>query len=117
MRQGFMLRPPLAIIPAQPGYFVCTPIYGDDSERVERLDLAAVIAWATEWEARDKDEPNGEGFLGVTPITPDGPPELHPTLWAVKTPEGRFCWMDDAFHTEEELIEAFRHEVEKRQQE
>ena len=57
------------------------------------------------WDAND-DEP--DGYIDVTPITPGGPPEGGRSSWSIKMPEGRFCWTDVLFDTDEEMKAQFQ---------
>ena len=100
------MQKPLAVVPALPGFFLCEPILAKYRLGiVEALALVPIIAWSIVWDAND-DEP--DGYIDVTPITPAGPPEGGRSSWSIKMPEGRFCWTDVLFDTDEEMKAQFQ---------
>jgi hypothetical protein len=94
-----MMEKPLAIIPAEPGWFILEPVWGDDGHAAE-LIRQEVIAWAIGWVAFHRDPE--DGFSTCTPVVIECD---HPEEKVWLSPHGRmFCPEVRDFSTEGEVL-------------
>lgn len=110
----------VAIVQAQPGWFVARFIPGGECEGIicpDYLALEPIIAWDIERKIESYDPAAkrlpGDTFraVDVYPITLEGDPDLTSNLWVIKQPDGTF--EDPGAHSwgkeqEEDVIAALR---------
>jgi hypothetical protein len=77
-----MQKPEITILPAQRGWFVCSPIVGNDG-RVNDLLHEEVVAWQIETVSYDGDEKKS----AADPIIAG---DFLPKAYVIKHPDGRY---------------------------
>jgi hypothetical protein len=112
----------LTVVPAAPGWYVAQLIEGGISGGItldDRLALDPIVAWEIkrdETPYSPRSARHGETCVlhTVEPLTIDGNMlHLFPSsMWAVKSPDGKFqIPLDGTFDTEAELIAHFKGEL------
>ncbi len=113
-RKIYRRRESCTVIPAQPGFAVVEPVYGDDNDIVS-LSFSPILAWAI---AVTSEKDLG-GDIEVkpdfpVPITIEGGQNFNSSVeWAIARPDGKISFvMEGDYETKEEVLKDFqrRHE-------